>query len=51
LKNVERGNFGPMWTKTGEGKLKEFVNVYKTILKGVLEEIKNSKAPESYVEC
>jgi len=51
LKNVERRDFGPMWTKTGEGKLKEFVNVYKTILKGVLEEIKNTKSPESYVEC
>jgi hypothetical protein len=51
LKNVEKGDFGPMWTKTGEGKLKEFVNVYKTILKGVLEEIKNTEALESYIEC
>ncbi len=50
LDKVERGGFGPMWTKTGERKLKELINVNKTIFKGVLEELENTKAPKAYFE-
>jgi putative nucleotidyltransferase with HDIG domain len=50
LAKVERGEFGPMWTKTGERKLKELINIYKAVLKGVLEELKHTKAPETYFE-
>ena len=50
LSKVERGNFGQMWTKTGERKLKELINVNRTIFKGVLEELKNTKVPETYFE-
>ena len=50
LSKVERGNFGQMWTKTGERKLKELINVNRTIFKGVLEELRNTKVPETYFE-
>ena len=43
LGKVERGDFGQMWTKTGEGKLRELVNTNKTIYNGVLEELRNTK--------
>ena len=42
LEKAERGDFGQMWTKTGEGKLRELVNTNKTICSGVLEELKNT---------
>ena len=50
LDKVERGDFGQMWTKTGERKLRELVNVYKTVFKGMLEELENTKAPETYLD-
>jgi putative nucleotidyltransferase with HDIG domain len=50
LSRVEKGRFGSMWTKTGERKLKELINLNKTIFKGVLEEIGNTEAPEAYFE-
>jgi uncharacterized protein len=50
LEKIEKGSFGSMWTKTGKMKLKEIMNVYKTIFKGVLEELENTKAPETYFE-
>lgn len=50
ISKVERGDFGQMWTKTGKTKLKELINVNKTILSGVLEESKNTKTPETYFE-
>lgn len=43
LGKVERGDFGQMWTKTGEVKLRELVNTNKTIYNGVLEELRNTK--------
>ena len=43
LGKVERGDFGQMWTKTGEDKLRELVNTNKTIYNGVLEELRNTK--------
>lgn len=50
LAKVERGEYGPMWTKSGERKLKELINIYKTVLKGVLEELQHTEAPETYLE-
>ena len=47
-KKVENGDFGPMWTKTGRDKLKELLDVNKIILAGVLEELENTKAPDTY---
>ena len=43
LEKAERGGFGHMWTKTGEGKLRELVNINKTICSGVLEELERTK--------
>ncbi len=48
LAKVESGEFGPMWTRTGERKLKELISVYKTVLGGVLEELKHTETPEAY---
>ena len=49
LNKVERGDFGPMWTKTGKEKVEEFITVYKTVYDGILSEIENTKTPETYV--
>jgi len=46
LEKVKKGDFGPMWTKMGENKLKELLNVQITVLKRVLEEAENTKLPE-----
>lgn len=45
LNKLERGEFGPMWTNTGKAKLKELIDLNKTFLKGVLEELQNTKTP------
>jgi len=50
MKKVERGEFGPMWTETGEAKLKELLNVNKAVLEGMLEELENTQDPETYFE-
>ncbi len=42
LKKVERGDFGPMWTKTGKEKIGELIRVNKTVYRGILSEIKNT---------
>ena len=42
-------DFGPMWTKTGREKVEEFINVYKIVYDGILSEIENTKAPETYI--
>jgi 5'-deoxynucleotidase YfbR-like HD superfamily hydrolase len=46
LEKVKKGDFGPMWTKMGENKLKKLLNVQITVLKGVLEEVENTGLPE-----
>lgn len=48
LNKLERGEFGPMWTNTGKTKLKELINLNKTFLKGVLEELENTKIPSTF---
>lgn len=50
LAKVESGEFGPMWTRTGKRKLKELISIYRTVLKGVLEELKHTEAPATYFE-
>lgn len=50
LDKVERGGFGPIWTKTGERKLNKLINDYKTIFEGVLDESEKTTTPETYFE-
>lgn len=50
LRKVEKGDYGQMWTKTGEERLKKLLDINKTIQNGVLEELKNTKEPETYLE-
>jgi HD superfamily phosphodiesterase len=50
IKRLENGEFGPMWTKTGEEKLKELVIVNKAFLNGLLMELDNTRYPEEYLE-
>jgi len=49
LEKIDRGEFGPMWTKTGKEKAEEFINVYKAVYGAILSEIENTKTPETYV--
>jgi|YelNatPaOPRAMG01_1025707.scaffolds.fasta_scaffold12651_4 uncharacterized protein len=49
LEKIERGEFGPMWTKTGKEKVEEFINLYKAVYGEILSEIENTKTPETYV--
>ena len=48
LEKVERGDFGPMWTKTGKEKVEEFIKVYKAVYGEILSEIEKTKTPETY---
>lgn len=50
LKKVEKGDFGAMWTRTGKAKLKELMNINRAILSGLLEELENTKAPDTYFD-
>jgi uncharacterized protein len=50
IKRLENGEFGPMWTKTGEERLKELVSVNKAVLNGLLMELDNTRYPEGYLE-
>lgn len=50
VKKVEKGDFGAMWTRTGKTKLKELMNINRTILSGLLEELENTKAPNTYFD-
>jgi putative nucleotidyltransferase with HDIG domain len=46
---TERGEFGPMWTKTGKEKIEQFINLYKAVYGEILSEIENTRTPETYV--
>jgi uncharacterized protein len=48
LNKHERGEFGPMWTKTGKARMKELIDLNKAFLEGVLEELQNTKTPASF---
>ncbi len=50
LGKIEKGDFGPMWTKTGEEKLRKLINANRAVQKGLLEELENTKTPETYFE-
>lgn len=49
LAKAERGDFGPMWTATGQERLAEFIRVSKAVYGAISTEIENTKAPETYV--
>lgn len=49
LEKIERGEFGPMWTKTGKEKVEEFIKLYKAVYGEILSEIESTKTPETYV--
>lgn len=49
LEKVERGEFGPMWTKTGKTKVEQLINGCKAVYDEILSEIENTKTPESYI--
>lgn len=46
LDRLEKGEYGPMWTKTGEAKLKELLELNRTVQKGVLEELRSTQTPD-----
>jgi hypothetical protein len=46
LDKIEKGEYGPMWTATGRGKLRALLDLSKTVQKGVLEELENTKVPD-----
>jgi hypothetical protein len=46
LDRLEKGEYGPMWTKTGEAKLKTLLDLNRTVQKGVLEELRSTQIPE-----
>jgi len=50
LNKTERGDYGPMWTKTGGEKMKELIKINRRIFEGLLEELKNTVSPETYFE-
>jgi len=49
LEKIERGEFGPMWTRIGREKAEQFINGCKDFYVQVLSEIENTKTPETYV--
>jgi uncharacterized protein len=49
LAKIERGEFGPMWTKTGKEKIEQFITLHKAVYGEILSEIENTKSPETYV--
>jgi putative nucleotidyltransferase with HDIG domain len=49
FEKAERGEFGPMWTKTGKVKVDEFIKVYKVVYKGIISEIENTRTPETFI--
>jgi HD superfamily phosphohydrolase YqeK len=46
LDKLERGDYGPMWTKTGGEKLSTFLDLNRSIQKGLLDELENTRIPD-----
>jgi len=46
LDKLEKGDFGPMWTKTGREKLRMLLDLNKNIQKGLLEELESTRIPD-----
>jgi len=49
LGRIERDEFGPMWTRTGKGKVGEQINVCRAVYNEILSEIENTRTPETYL--
>ncbi len=49
LNRIEKDEFGPMWTKTGETELKQLIEANRSIEQGILEELENTKRPSAYL--
>jgi hypothetical protein len=45
LDKLEKGEYGPMWTRTGREKLRELLDSSKNVQKGALEELENTRLP------
>jgi HD superfamily phosphodiesterase len=48
LDKLEKGEFGPMWTNTGKTKLKELTDLNRSFLKGIVEELENTRTPATF---
>jgi 5'-deoxynucleotidase YfbR-like HD superfamily hydrolase len=46
LDKLEKGEYGPMWTRTGREKLRELLDLSKNVQKGALEELENTRLPD-----
>jgi 5'-deoxynucleotidase YfbR-like HD superfamily hydrolase len=46
LDKLEKGDFGPMWTKTGREKLRMLLDLNRSIQKGLLEELESTRIPD-----
>jgi HD superfamily phosphohydrolase YqeK len=46
LDKLEKGDFGPMWTKTGREKLRILLDLNRSIQKGLLEELESTGIPD-----
>ena len=46
LDKLERGDYGPMWTKTGREKLRTFLDLNRSIQKGLLGELESTRIPD-----
>jgi hypothetical protein len=46
LDKLERGDYGPMWTKTGREKLRRFLDLNRSIQKGLLGELESTRIPD-----
>lgn len=45
LDKLKKGEYGPMWTRTGREKLRELLDLSKNVQKGALEELENTRLP------
>jgi 5'-deoxynucleotidase YfbR-like HD superfamily hydrolase len=45
LDKLERGDYGPMWTKTGREKLRTLLDLNRSVQKGVFEELESTRVP------
>ena len=48
LEKTESGEFGPLWTATGKGKVEEFIDIYRAVYGEILSEIESTQPPEAY---
>jgi 5'-deoxynucleotidase YfbR-like HD superfamily hydrolase len=46
LDKLEKGAYGPMWTRTGQEKLRALLDLNRTVQKGALDELENTKLPD-----